>query len=393
MFLETVERYHGTERIAVAEHIQSVLEKHRGRIPNLAFNVVQYSPLPYLLDAATIKIVTAADPSMRGIRFSLYACRLVSLVIFSLALLLSFRLFRQGIWPVLWVAATPMALSQAAAVNTDYLVNASAFLLFSATFGRWEKRISPAALAVSIFWLLVIKPPYAILSIPCALSVLFLDKERRIRTLAVFAGASAAGVLEIVFWSYMMKSSGAYQEMLSGIHRYISGKIDPVAQANLLIHHPAKLLQVIGNTLSTQGADLFHQFVGVLGWLDTPIPLWSAVLWAGCVVPAVLVSRREDSWPGRGSMLLGISCLASACLTAATIFAALYAIWAPVGAPVANLQGRYFEPVVALVLIGLASLKSFDMDQAWRDKGRWTLILSAVVIHLASFHAVVQRWP
>jgi uncharacterized membrane protein len=106
---------------------------------------------------------------------------------------------------------------------------------------------------------------------------------------------------------------------------------------------PMSFLRVIGQSLSDPELGPFyaHSFIGMLGWLDTYLPLPAYVpLWTGLglfALASVLGARLRQAWPAR--LLLALAAVACVLL----VFLALLVTWtAHPTQLVAGVQGRYF---------------------------------------------------
>jgi uncharacterized membrane protein len=124
----------------------------------------------------------------------------------------------------------------------------------------------------------------------------------------------------------------------------------------LLLHYaadPMAFLRVVADSLAdSELATLYtHSFIGVLGWLDTwlPLPLYPA-LWTGlglCAVASVLGTNLRQA--GLARAFLALAALACSLL----VFLALLVTWTPhPAATVAGVQGRYF--VVPAIMLAYA---------------------------------------
>lgn len=107
---------------------------------------------------------------------------------------------------------------------------------------------------------------------------------------------------------------------------------------------------------SVGDAELFsfyqQSFIGILGWLDTPLAdYFYPVLWTGlalCALASVSISTLQKDWSAR--LLLVAIAIASIGL----IFLAMLVTWTPHPASVVKgVQGRYF--VVPAILLGYAA--------------------------------------
>lgn len=137
--------------------------------------------------------------------------------------------------------------------------------------------------------------------------------------------------------------------------------VDPRVQrahgtTQLLVHYagaPLDFLSVVWASVTDAELSRFytHSFVGVLGWLDTwlPLPAYPA-LWTGlalCALASVASANLREAVPARG--LLALAAAGSALL----VFLALLLTWTPHPARVVEgVQGRYF--IVPAVMLAYA---------------------------------------
>ena len=182
------------------------------------------------------------------------------------------------------------------------------------------------------------RPPY----VPFALLPALLP-GLRLRLRAILAGCTA---LATALWDLLAATT-----VLTRTRADIP--IDPAAQFHWVVTHPGGMVVVALHTVQRLTATLAEQFVGNLGWLDTPLPPGYITAAQGLLVLPLLlaVSGRGAShiaparaWTEAGCVLLGI--VASTAL----LFAVQYLTWNEVGAPlIGGVQGRYFLPL-ALIL-------------------------------------------
>ena len=159
--------------------------------------------------------------------------------------------------------------------------------------------------------------------------------------------------------------------------------------------HPLEFLSLLGRTLGNYELVQFYgqSFIGILGWLDTPLK--STHYWtisAGLLIAAgmSLVWRRPVDAPAR--WLLSGTALASSML----VFVALAVTWTPYPAQViSGVQGRYF--VVPALLVGYALGETAPDRPTWQQ---WCMRGLGVSMALISFvvlvETLVQRyafWP
>ena len=124
----------------------------------------------------------------------------------------------------------------------------------------------------------------------------------------------------------------------------------------LLLHYaadPAAFLRVVAASLTDArlASEYTHSFIGVLGWLDTWLPLPSyPALWTGLGLSAVasaLAARLREGWIMR--VLLAGAAVGCGLL----VFLALLVTWNPhPAATIEGVQGRYF--VVPAIMLAYA---------------------------------------
>jgi len=378
--------------IPVLVEIKRLLDQYDDRIPNIAFNAAQYSPVPYIFHAAAIRLVMLFDSFPRGFLLSLYACRVVSLLMFVGLLYLSFSLFPSISWPLFWLSITPMALSQASVVSVDYIVFLSCAILLAASLGDLRRQTYSLCLIPAAFFLLLTRPPYLWLLIIPVVSVFLTDSEgrtSRVRSLIVAVTLALAGAF---IWNWFAKSTGIYDATIAAIRRYLDPAIDPLGQLDLILRHPVSFFEVMLRTFLANSTLYYHQFVGVLGWLDTPVPFRVAVAWGVLAVVPVVISDVPSHMGYRNSSVLGIVCVGAAVLSAVSVFISMYIIWTPVGCATGYLQGRYLHPVAAAVLVGAVLMKPFDVGYQLKRLGACVLLLGAAGINAMSILTVVERY-
>ena len=158
------------------------------------------------------------------------------------------------------------------------------------------------------------------------------------------------------------------------------------------VTNPSAYFEVVSASLSSLELFTFYQesFIGILGWLDTKLPLYFyPTLWIGlalCALIGVSWQSLQRDWLPR--LLLILIALASVCL----IFLALLVTWTPHPAPVVQgVQGRYF--VVPMILLGY-SLSGFAPVQGAvrRWLTRFVLAGFALVALTALTMTLVSRY-
>jgi uncharacterized membrane protein len=329
------------DRAALARETgRSVDESDRIRVavPSL------YSPLPYLPQAAAM---AALRPFGASAPAHVWAGRLANLALYVVLATLALRWLPAHRWTLLLIAATPIAVFEAAALGADASTNGlafafTAFALRAAQPGRGRLAGGElAGLAALAALLSLAKPGYA----PLAGLALLIPRERfaspRARAAAV-AGVLAAGVLPTALWLALLQGLPL---------RPLTRNADTAEQLAHVLAHPVDVLGVLARTLVSRSAAYLRTGVSDLGHLDVRFP---TAAWAvyPLVLAAVAVFDGGRASPVRGwgrALLVAIAALA----WSATVLLA-YIGWNPVGADVIRyVQGRYFLPFIALPYLAL----------------------------------------
>ena len=313
-----------------------------GPVAPTAFpNTAIYPFFLYLPASAGLAVGRALDmPVLDCFYLGRLATALTSVALAALALAVCGR----GRSLLFVVLCSPMTLSLFASVSQD----AMAIALGAVAAATWSGYVTrslaiPAAARAAIALALGAVAAARIPLIP--LYVLALMPTRfppggRPRPRVIDVMAATAGLVPLAIGIY-----GAHAAKVA--FREGDG-VSPVGQLRWLALHPVDAVAVAARTLADDTLRHAHEFVGVLGWLDTDLPP-SFYAWTGlCALAALLIDAAASgrSIAGWWRFLPPAAVLVSS----AGVFGAFYLAWTPVGAPIVDgVQGRYFI-VPALVL-------------------------------------------
>jgi uncharacterized membrane protein len=281
----------------------------------------------------------------------------------------------------------PMSVALFAEVSQDGLLIACASLA-TALFVKAKWHARPLSLpegvvgAVCIALLGMGKAPYAVLSFLIPL----MPMQRPLWRWPL-AAASAAVAIGWTVWMLIAVQAPTSRTVGPG-----ETAPDLTMQLSYLFGHPVAILSIAWNTATGQAYDLFIEFVGVLGWIDTQLPLsYYAASALVLALSAFLVAsgfRRPQHLRFRILVLLVV--LASAALVAG----ALYVSWTAIGLDhVEGLQGRYFLPLAPFLLLILCGEgRSAPGPQALRNLAVWLVMLFPVVSVVTVEHAIILRY-
>lgn len=159
----------------------------------------------------------------------------------------------------------------------------------------------------------------------------------------------------------------------------------PLEQLTWTLFHPLDLFLLLARTIATQAHSWANQMVGVLGWLDTPLPrpLVAAQL---LLLPLAALLEPLERPLARSTRLLLAATLAGSTL-ALLLYA--YVVWMPVGAgTIDGLQGRYFLPLAPMALALLAGAA----PRLARDRAAPLLLAAQGLLLAWSVAVVVGRY-
>jgi len=347
-------------------------------------NTALYAPLPYLPQVAGLLLGRCLGlPPL----WLLYLGRAGNLLCWLALVTVAVTLIPLGKWTLWALALSPMALSLAASLSPDATLIGAGFLLLALTLhaavgdatqpltGRQLTGLFLLAVSVTLA-----KQAY----LPLVLLILLIPLAR------FGSPRRAAGFLLGVFF-VTITLWGGWWLMTQPLFVPSQPLIAPPAQLRYLLGHPWHFGRILLATYGQpwRGELLLHEWVGVLGWLDTPLPSWCypCYLWALLIV-AVSESAQGHLLGNRqrwGLLLIGLFAFLSVNLL-------LYLSWDTVGySIVSGLQGRYFIPVVPCLLLGLF------IPLRWRiDESSWLLAglrtLPFVFVLCVSLRTVLARY-
>lgn len=127
---------------------------------------------------------------------------------------------------------------------------------------------------------------------------------------------------------------------------------DPQAQLEYLIEQPVDAASFLAKDFVRSIPRLTHQALGVLGWLDAPIPIPVAVL-LGILI--VLVALGESTPPPINVSFRWLGAVIGI-VGALVLHVMNYVWWTPPGSPfVAGIQGRHLLPFVPFLFVAIDS--------------------------------------
>ncbi|MGO3518277.1 MAG: DUF2142 domain-containing protein [Acetobacter cibinongensis] len=304
-------------------------------------NTVIYAPITYIPAALT---VTIGRHTHMSILQTSYVIRLVNGFISISLCAIGIALARRGALILAFIASLPMTIAVSASCSQDGIL-IGLVILATGILSRFDKltdlRTRNWVLLSLLFAVLsVSKPTLLFLSlIPAA----FIFNKKKLLAALPFL----LSVVSVVLWSQIGIKPVKVQFLAE------QGASDS-GQVHWILTHLTAIPALAYNTLKDSGRGYVLQGIGVLGWLDTPLPPWFylsiLVIFPAIILVSVSPFLRKETLPQ--TKIVSAITIISTLLCIGSVFLSLYIIWTVVGWPrVEGVQGRYFLPIIPLLAL------------------------------------------
>jgi uncharacterized membrane protein len=178
----------------------------------------------------------------------------------------------------------------------------------------------------------------------------------------------------------------AYSSHFVSVEVMNTYRLPTTAGLGFMAQHPLAAAALIWNSTMLHIGDQLREFIGVLGWLDTPLPGWVYPLYYALLVGAVVFEPHPQAF----FKLTERALMALVALLTSLVMAAIFIYpEAGGGASMDTAQGRYFIPLGTLYFLPFSQRKWSlpDESPAWTV----TAILHVLVL-LAAARALLWRY-
>jgi len=320
---------------------------------NYVLETAHYSPLPYLPQAIGVGIgrIFRWPPLVL-----LYLGRLANVWVWAGLGYLTLRIAPGLNRALMLLMLMPMSLFMAASVSPDASVNALAFLVVALGFAATVKKQNEENSFIGWPWVAAFIASTAALSqakaayLPLA-GLIFIPAARLgppKRFAIILLILAFANVIPLLVWSHQTPGLDTVTYM---DNPFISAR----RQLEFLVGHPQTLLTLPFSSARQHGLSIVLSLVGRLGWFNIQVsPIFVFVYLA-----ALVFACRAGIDDPEFSKVRRVILVTAAAIVASTemLLLLIYLIWTPVGGPsVDGLQGRYFIPIAAAMLLLLSAL-------------------------------------
>jgi len=346
-------------------------------------NTAIYSPLVYL---HTLPVQKVAEYVHAPILLTLYIGRIFSLLIVFLAFIFAIKYAPIGRWVFFAIGLIPMTIASAAAFSSDavtiaisiaFIVVILKLCFIKQIHIKWL--VAGSSLALSLAF---IKQAHIGLALLLLLPFI-INPLLRLRKIYFWVIATAVTTgLSLAWWYTKVSSIKINPDPL----------VQPELQKELVLNNPLQfLVEPFFQTYATLHSNAFTEgLFGNFGWLTTPMPLYVIILSAITLFLAIKqIDKKEQKSIDYLSNKKGIFATYLIMVFVAIvglISVALYIYWTAYKLPyIQGIQGRYFLPILPLLLIPLALYTK-------KNSSRATLILLIITVLIIAIATLFGRF-
>jgi len=371
-------------RFTAADRAKAEEVQWTGHLIDYQFpNTTVYAPTGYLPQALGVAFGKVTG---MGVMRTLELARLLNGTFAILVCALALCWCRRGKVVMFVVLLMPMTLSLFASCNQDTTLIALTCLAFAIVSrqiaaGAPLSLTQATVLALSLLIVCLGRPPYVPLLLVLLIPHLLPPWRSKPSWLPGPFLAASLVAATVVWWRV---ASASTRGLVPPSAAY--GAVDAKLQLLNLFHHPGTVA-VLAGYVFRHAAVYFAGMVGVMGWLDTPMPpsyylAMVLVLLTACLAELALGGKVKRS----ATALLLVSPLAAL----AAVFLIEYLTWTWVGAPaIYGVQGRYGIPLAIAAGVGLPPLAG---SAKIRERATAIVVLSQILTLVCLPRVIMARY-
>lgn len=305
-----------------------------------------YSYFPTLYFPNTIMFLIGRIFNINGI-IVLYLARIVNFIIFLICGYYAIKIMPFGKILLMTYLLIPMSVHQAISLSADSITNSTILLFIAYTLNLYYKekinkknKILYIALAALVSVQKIVYFPIVLISI-ILIKVKEMTKNEKIKFIIT---TIVAGLVVGVLWILLEPKGEATEDIYA-----IQNNINSVEQIKFILTHPISYIKVLCNTIDVNIENYYLWFMGFsLGWMDIGVKrIWLDIYFIMLLFSPFLEKNDKELKIGDKLVFIG-TFLIIFVLT----LTALYVGHSGVGTDIVKgIQGRYFMPVVILLLL------------------------------------------
>ncbi len=312
-------------------------------------NTALYSPLTYLPGALGFLIYKTISNNVVA---SYYTSRLANALVALLLVTLAIKYISRGKYLAFALLLMPMTLYQFASVSQDAIIIAYSALAVAMMNVYLDKKTNDkSAFMIMLLFLFFIttvasnKPPYV--------PLIFIFPAVFIENKKIFITSILTSLIACFFvakWHFIIKPI---------INMNFQVGVDVTKQIDYLMNHMTSIPNLIWQTYVSRAEFYYKSFIGILGWLDTLLPLACYKIFYYGILLIIGLHLKNDL-ALKSKLMILILFLGTIFL----IFLSQYIIWTPVAAYVIEgVQGRYFIPATLFLTLLLGQNIYFEKNE------------------------------
>lgn len=289
----------------------------------------------------------------------LYLARIFNLMVWVIILYICMKRQAKLALPIFAFALLPLVAFQASSASADVMTSGIALFLTLeiyrlASLEVAVKKIDKIIIIVLGIIIALCKPPYFLLVF---LIVAIPYKKIGSKKQAYIFKLLACILPIIIAIVWLLIACNSFVNLKDGVNS--------IVQLKFILCNPIDYIIILYNTYISGASDgLYIQLIGQLGWLDTKLTFWNILFGYLAIILSIFaipINNKRDLAPNYFKVwsVVIISILIIA------ITSLLYLTWnVPRASVVDGLQGRYFIPLIGLIIIIFRSYLSLSSDQS-----------------------------
>lgn len=285
-----------------------------------------------------------------------YLACFMNFIVLLLTVYYAIKIIPFGKWAITSIVFMPMFLHQATSTSADSIINCLGLLFISFVVallfkeGEMTKKEEASFFLLSV--LLALSKYVYLPIIGIGTLLVFskhIDKKRRMAMLSITFGVSI--LLVVAYFIFSSTYESPHKEYLAQNH------VDIPSQVKEVISHPVKFMGTLANTLYLKGQEWIGMMVGThLGWLEIHVPSLTIITYIIVILASCCIEENKVAFRAGQKVF----CMLISIGTILLVITGLYLHWTGVGANVVEgVQGRYFIPVVFLIVLCLCKKENY----------------------------------